>query len=146
MVFLLCPKQGSGSSRAQYFRQFDTEARVVIFKDGDLALADAAAVDHDFHRFANSFVERDRGALFKAHQAGNLHTAGAQHDLDVDRDIHDQIEICVQGAARLLITRTCRRAAEIAAAETAVAAEGSTAGKISTAASASLPTAPPGLR
>src|SRR5690606_37930042 len=101
--------------------ELDPEAGVVVFKNGDFAAADDAAIDHDLDGFADAAVERDRGALGKVHEAGDLHLRGTQHDLQIDRDIHDEVEVGLQRAARPC--RFARLGAKIAAAEIAAAAE-----------------------
>src|SRR5690606_18845916 len=89
-------------SRAEHFRHLYAETGIVVLKDGNLALADAPAVDHDLDRFADLPVERDRCALLEVHQARYLHPARSENDFDIDRNVHDQVEICRQRAARLL--------------------------------------------
>src|SRR5690606_32177036 len=120
MVFPLCPHPGSGFSRAQHFRHFHAEPRVVVFENGDLALADPPPIDHDLDRFPDLLVESDGGTFLEVHQARDLHPARAEHDLDVDRDIHDKVDIGGQSAARLLHACRGRFVSEFSRAETLV--------------------------
>jgi hypothetical protein len=60
-----------------------------VLEHRDFALGDAAAIDHHVDRFADPPVERHRRALLQRHQLGHRHFGAAEHDLHVDRDVHD---------------------------------------------------------
>ena len=92
--------QGSGFLRTQYFNQFYAEARIVVFQNRYFTARNTAAIHHDLDRLADLAIKRDRCALFKAHQPRNEHSAGAKHDLDIDRDVHDHFHVFGQSAAK----------------------------------------------
>ncbi|MNS27243.1 hypothetical protein D3C72_591870 [compost metagenome] len=106
--------QGSGFSRTQYFNQFYAEARIVVFQNRYFTARNTAAIHHDLDRLANLAIKRDRCALFEAHQPRNEHSAGAENDLDIDRDVHDHFHVFGQAAAeRRLHARNLRGGGKI---------------------------------
>src|SRR5213078_3144730 len=49
--------------------------------------------DDDVDRLADPMIERDDGATPEFHQVGDRHDGRAEHDLDVDRDAQNGLEI-----------------------------------------------------